>query len=222
VEVYRWNDDAPVARVPKELLRKIGIEGVANQHGELTPEIRHALQLTEPETHNVQAAIDRFVGAYRRLLADQAHPVPPTEQDLRGQSPDNVRVFEVRGIREPATALQQEFLADVGAILDQERLPLLLGALDSWMSSPDQQHGLSSSQAIHYQDHRFQLAHPGIPALTGDEPRIQYGVNIPGRGSFFGILRISDLPEFLRPHVQPWVEAAQAAAVPSSPDSPVP
>lgn len=219
---YRWDDNAPVARVPKDMLSRVGIEGVANRRGELTQEIRQALQLTEMEAQNVQAAIDRFLGGYLRLLADKARPVEPTEQELQGQPPENVRVFEVRGIRESATALHQEFLADIGIVLAPDRARVLLRSLESWMSSPEEIYGLSSAQAIQYQDHRFRLGHPGAAALTGDEPLLLYGLSIPQRGAYFGTLPISELPDFLRPQVQPWIDAAKATSSGVTPPQPTP
>lgn len=207
---YRWDDQSPVARIPKMMLRNVEIQGVSNQLGELSPDIQGALQFTELESQRVQAALDRFVNGYHQLLTRLTRRVEPTPEELQNLPPDQVRVFEVQGLADPVNALRQEFLADLAAILQEDRLQILLAALESWMGGPDQQFVISSSQAIYSQDHRFRLADTGL--LTDSEPRVGYGVHIAKRGSFYGSTRLAELPEFLRPEIQPWLDAARAKA----------
>ena len=58
----------PVARIPKELIRKLPLDGVQNRRGELSPVIQAALQLTERETADVQSAVNGFLAAYDDLV----------------------------------------------------------------------------------------------------------------------------------------------------------
>lgn len=206
---YRWDDNSPLVRIPKDMLAGIEVRGNANQRGELSPEIRGILQLTEQETRNVQSAIDRFHEAYQKLLAKTVRPVEPTPQELGGFPRDQVLAFEFQGLQEPARALRQELLADLGSLLDADRLKLLKSSLEGWMGAADEEYGLRSSQAIYFVDHRFHVTNLGDPLLVEPEQRLGFGIAIPNRGSFNANQSAADLPDFVRPLVQPWLDAAR-------------
>jgi RNA polymerase sigma factor (sigma-70 family) len=216
---YRWDDNSPLVRIPKDMLAGIDVQGNANQRGELSPEIRGILQLTDGETRNVQSAIDRFFEAYQKVLTKTARPVEPTPQELQGFPRDQVLAFEFQGLEEPARALRDELFADLGAALDADRLKLLRASLEGWMGASDEEYGLRSSQAIRFIDHRFRVTNLGDPLLLEPEQRLGFGIAIPNRGSFNANQPAADLPDFVRPLVQPWLDAARQNT-PTQPPSP--
>lgn len=212
---YRWDDSAPLVRLPKRVLANLHLKGNANPQGELSPEIRGVLQLTETETREVQSAIDRFTAGYQKLVLDVARPVEPSPRELEGRSRDQVLVLEFKGLEQPAHALYQELLADLGTTLNPERLKLLKDSWRTWMSVPGES-SLSTLQEIFAFDHRVQVS------LLGDF--IFFGVSQSNSGAVSGARSLRNIPHFISPIIQPWLEVARqstpappATATPTTP-----
>ena len=204
---YRWDDNSPLVRLPKRLLANLQLRGNANAQGELSPEIRGILQLTDDETRKVQSAIDRFTDAYQKLILKVGRPVEPTPQELGNRSPDQVLVLDFQGLKEPAQALHQELLGDLGAILDTERLRILRDSLNSWMQVAETP-ALKLRQEIFITDHRISLTYQG--------DSLYRVVSLPNFGSDGSSLSVH-VPHFLKPLIQPWLDVVrQTTPVPSA------
>jgi hypothetical protein len=209
---YRWDDNAALVRLPKRLLADVQFRGNANAQGELSPEIRGILQLTDDETRKVQSAIDRFTAAYQKLILKIGRPVEPTLQELGNRSRDQVLVLDFQGLKEPAQALHQELLADLGATLDTERLRILRDSLNSWVQVADTP-ALKLKQEIFVTDLRIILTY------QGDSP--YRFVSLPNSASVSVPRSMQDVPHFLKPLIQLWHDGVrQTTQLPSAPTIP--
>jgi RNA polymerase sigma factor (sigma-70 family) len=209
---YRWNDSSPVARIPKEMIQQISLSGVRDRRGELHPMIRAALQLTDVEAASLQSALNRFLGAYHDAVAAVAQPVEPTSDDRDGVKPEDVRVFEVRGIQSKVAELRAAFFAELETILDAERNRLFVRSLENWMPTNDEDRGVNSGMAVFAMDHRVRfrpIAEEGLP-----EPTLFWGVAVPGKFSFNITIAVRDIPPPFRPHLQDWLEQASRSTEP--------
>lgn len=121
-------------------------------------------------------------------------------------------MFEFKGFEQPAQALYQELLADLGATLNPERLKLLKDSWRSWMSVPGES-SLSTAQEIFAFDHRVQVS------LLGDF--IFFGVSKSNSGAVSGARSLRDIPHFISPIVQPWLDVAQQST-PATPATATP
>jgi RNA polymerase sigma factor (sigma-70 family) len=221
---YRWDDNAPLVRLPKRLLDDLRIEGNANPQGELSPEIRGILQFTDDETRKVQSAIDRFAAAYQKLILKIGRPVEPTPHELGNRSRDQVLVLEFKGLEKPARALFEGLMAELQTMLDAERLMLLAESGKSWVHHPDVDH-FSYSQSVFIEDHRLCIEQVYPSSSTVAQPftnlhiLVFFGENMT---SINGIpaVSITRIPtvvsHFARPLIQPWLDAIRQR-VPSSP-----
>ncbi len=221
---YRWDDNAPLVRLPKRLLADLRIEGNANPQGELSPEIRGILQLTDDETRKVQSAIDRFTAAYQKLILKIGRPVEPTPHELGNRSRDQVLVLEFKGLEKPARALFEGLMAELQTMLDAERLMLLAESGKCWVHHPDVDH-FSYSQSVFIEDHRLCIEQVDPSSSTVAQPftnlhiLVFFGENMT---SINGIpaVSITRIPtvvsHFARPLIQPWLDAIRQR-VPSSP-----
>ena len=221
---YRWDDNAPLVRLPKRLLDDLRIEGNANPQGELSPEIRGILQLTDDETRKVQSAIDRFAAAYQKLILKIGRPVEPTPHELGNRSRDQVLVLEFKGLEKPARALFEGLMAELQTMLDTDQLMLLAESGKSWVHHPDVDH-FSYSQSVFIEDHRLCIEQVDPSSSTVAQPftnlhiLVFFGENMT---SINGIpaVSITRIPtvvsHFARPLIQPWLDAIRQR-VPSSP-----
>jgi RNA polymerase sigma factor (sigma-70 family) len=221
---YRWDDNAPLVRLPKRLLADLRIEGNANPQGEMSPEIRGILQLTDDETRKVQSAIDRFAAAYQKLILKIGRPVEPAPHELGGRSRDRVLVLEFKGLEKPARALFEDLMAELRTLLDAERLMLLAESGKRWIHHPDIDH-FSYSQSVFIEDHRLCIEQVDPSSSTAAQPFANLHILI-----FFGekMTTIDGIPvfsatrfptvvsHFARPLIQPWLDAIRQR-LPSSP-----
>ncbi len=214
---YQWDDLSPVARIPKALLEHVSIPGVANRRGLLSPQITAALQLSDSESHAIQSALDRFVANYEGILATAARPVDAEPHELQALAPEEMKVFEVRGIAERVQELTAHLFADLSAVLDQDRLPLFKKSLDGWMRVNDQPAGFSTELAIYDEDHRFGFFNPRDPRLADPDPTVGFTYSVPSKGFLRSSIPLSQIPDFLRPSILPWIEDLRRLPVPSEP-----
>ena len=221
-DAYRWDDRSPLARIPKAALRQIFIPAVSDRRGTLTPQIQAALQMTESESGTVQGAMNRFLDGVHSAQARALRPVTPTESELDGHSADDVRVFEINGVRDTVANLRREMLSELEATLGAERNDLLKRSLASWIPMENEgQNGMNSGWAFQDSDHRLKFVNESSEA----EGRLwlRWGARTENGSTFGSHLPLDEIPEFLRPQLQDWVDgaiAAQAGAAPSAPAQP--
>ena len=204
--LYRWDDKVPVVRLPKRLLPGIWMTGNTNSQGELSQEIRAILQLSDDETRKVQSAIDRFTADYQQLILKVARPVPPTPEELGGRSRDEVKTFEFFGLNKPALGLRLEYLTELKATLDTERLRLL------------DRYGAFSGET----DHRLTVYQFDPSPPNGAEPVVTFRVEFPDRGLSTTQLPLKDFPRYARPLIQSWLDAVDQRTRVSAPATSAP
>jgi RNA polymerase sigma factor (sigma-70 family) len=202
--VYRWDDNSPFVRVPKKFLERISIPAVTNKRGHLSEQIKEALQLTDSETQNTQAAIDRFLVGYHAAQAQKMRVVQPTDRDLMQHTREETRVFEVPHIGERLGELRQTLFGELESTMDLERSQRLRSALGDWMPLDDQSHGLNTGMAVLNFDHRvrFYQPKPGDPGLfwgiTGE------------KGQMSATMALEEIPGIFRDYLQDWITLAQS------------
>lgn len=203
---YRWDDNSPVMRVPKELLNHLHLSAMANKRGQLNERIIEVLQFTEAETQSAQEAINRFLAAYHQAKAAKMKEVPPTERELDGRPPEEVRVFEMGSVREEVQAARQVLFAELEAVLGAEdRFQLFRKALDNWMPLEDEEHyGINSSMAVFSFEHRERFGRPAPGAEW-----IPWGIAADG-GLISASMAIADIPDIYRPRLADWIALAQS------------
>ncbi|MEN9675214.1 MAG: hypothetical protein RIS76_1110 [Verrucomicrobiota bacterium] len=221
-DAYHWDDRSPLARIPKAALRQIFIPAVSNRRGTLTPQIQAALQMTESESGAVQGAMNRFLDGVHSAQARALRPVTPTESELDGRSEEDVRVFEINGVRDSVAALRREMLSELEATLGAERNDLLKRSLASWipMMDDERQNGMNSSWAFLDSDHRLKFVNESGEA----EGRLwlRWGARTENGSTFGAAIPMDEIPEFLRPQLQDWVDGAIAAQAGAAPSTPIP
>jgi RNA polymerase sigma factor (sigma-70 family) len=200
--IYHWNDSSPLARVPKTLLRKLAFGAIQDRHGTLSPEIKEALQLTPGEAEQTQAAIARFLQSYNSLRAQTMRRVEPTEKELKGRNPDDVRVFELPEI--PFAAMREALFAELRDLLGADREELFRNAVGHWMPVAENG-GMSSSWAVLNFGYRLRIKRPE------DSGNIPYTIEVtsPSRASMSGAFRPGDVPDLYRPHIDDWIALAE-------------
>lgn len=202
--VYRWDDNSPIARFPKSLIRGLSIGAMADQKGTLSPEIKEALQLTPDEADQAQAAVTKFLSAYMNARMQSMRCVEPTEKDLKGRNPEDVRVLELPEI--PFKEMREALFADLEALLGPERKELFRQAAGHWMPIDDTG-GMSSGWAVLSFSYRMRLRRP--PEASGMIPwTIEAASSY--SGSMSSAFPPDQVPELYRPHIQDWIALAQA------------
>ena len=207
--VYHWDDNSPVARVPKRFLKQLSIDGVSNQHGQLSEQIKEVLQLTDAEAQNAQAAIDRFLAGYQAAQAAKMKRVEPAEKDLSGHQPEETRVFEMSAIGAKMGELRETLFPELEAAVGSERVAYLRSSLGDWMPLDDENHhGFSSAAAVFNFDRRVQFYQP----QPGSE-WMSWGLLRPNGESMTVAMQLADIPEMLRAELQDWIAIAKSKPV---------
>ncbi len=198
---YQWDDNSPRARLPKRLLPAFQFQEKETASGELSPEIRSILQLTEAEAREVESAIDRFWAAYQKLILKVARPVAPNPEELGGRSRDQVRTFEFQGLFKPALSLRMDFLTELEATLDTERLKLL-DRYGAFWGEPD---------------HRLTVYQFDPSPPNGVEPMVTFRVETPDGGLSTTRQSLNNFPRYARPLIQSWLDAVDQKTGVSAP-----
>lgn len=206
---YSWDDRSPLVRIPKEMLRQIQVPAVSNRRGELTPQIKAVLQMTDAESVMVQGAMDRFLEEVHAAQAGALRVVAPQDQELEGHAAEEVRVFEINGVQEEIASLRRELLAGLDDVLGIERNELFKRSLGSWVPmEEDGRAGMNSAWAFLEADHRLHFINE-----SGDMEGnlwLRWGGSTATGGAFGSQIRLDEIPEFLRPHLQDWIDQALA------------
>ena len=200
---YAWDDTTALARVPKEMLGRIGIRTMQDVNGGLTDQIKEALQMTDDEAERVETAMRRAIAEFRALEGAQLKPVPPREDELQKQQPEDVRVFEVPSLREQYSQWRDALLTEVGQVLGEDRLGAFKHGLDGWLILDDDYLGTISTQVLYYDAKRVRIYKPGTV-----RKELYWSVEIKfpnGGGSSMGLVSYNP-PDPYRQHIADWLE----------------
>jgi RNA polymerase sigma factor (sigma-70 family) len=202
---YHWDDNSPVARVPKALVQMLDLAAVANKRGQLSDGIKEVLQLTGSEQQKLQAALDRFLADYYAAQASKVRQVTPEADDLRGQKPEDTRVFAVTALGELVGRLRDALFAEAAETLGPQRFPIFRLALSDWMPLTDDPYGFNSFTVIFNFDHRirFSKPKPGMDWLL-------WGIGKSNGEEMSASINIEDIPPNLLPYLQDWIAIARS------------
>lgn len=215
---YRWDDQSPYARIPKELLAQIPVSGVSGRRGVLTSEIRSLLRLDPVETRGVQGAIDRFLSGYQALLQESAHRVESTTDELQRRPTEDVRTWEVTGLQKKFGPLRDALLQDFDGLLGTDRARLLLQSLRTWMPITGETPEPGIDNRIFANDFRYSLAY--YPPQYGNGSLRFEGAHSDTKGfNSSEKMSPSELPDFVQAEIQDWLQRAskEPTAKPSKP-----
>ena len=200
---YVWDDGMALARVPKEVLARIGLRSMQDVNGGLTDQIKEALQMTEEESQQVEAAMRRAIAEFRALEGTFLKRVPPREDELQKQVPEDVRVFEVPSLRNEYREWRDTLMAELGQVLGEERLIAFKHGLNGWLILDDDYLGTISTQVLYYDAKRIRIYKPGTVRKD-----LYWSVEIKfpnGGGSSMGLSTYSP-PEPYRQYIADWLE----------------
>lgn len=200
---YRWNDGSPLVRVPKALLERLDIPAVRGVNGDLSFQIKEALQMTAHEEQAVQEAVRRLLGGYYALQAMHMKPVEPTESELQGMTPNEVRVFALEDINSPFGELRAEFFAELEPILGTDRARLFRQNLRGWMPLSDHYGGLNSGLAIVPFKHRVRMLKPDPGSGV-----IPWGMSVDQHGGIFLSHEPGQITRLFHAYIQDWISLA--------------
>lgn len=203
-KAYRWDDNSPLVRVPKQVLREFDITATVNQNGTLSRAIKEALQMTEAEAQQTQAIVDKFLATYNSARTQTMRPVEATERELRGRDSETVRVLEAPEI--PFYEMRQTFFAELEDTLGLERAEGFRFALQHWMPVKEM-NGVNTGWAVLDFGYRIRFQQPD----PGDR-RLGWSINVmaPKNGSMSASFPLSEIPDLYRPHLQDWIALAQS------------
>ncbi len=207
--VYQWDDNARLLRVPKAFVDRIPVAAV-NRRGRVSETMVELLQLNQVEAQTVQADIDRFLDGYRSAQEKNLQAVEPTEKDLNGREPEEVRVFKAEPIGEAFGQLRQTLFEELQAAMGAERFQTFLRGLDEWMPVDDAYHGLNSAMTIYNTEHtdRFYKPKPG-------DRTMQWSVSATNGMMSLGLF-VDDIPELYRSRLQDWIDLAHSQPPPEA------
>lgn len=201
---YQWNDAIPVARLPKEFVKEMREVEATQRSGELIPEMKELLQMSPREAAETQNAFTRYLAGIHAAQAQGIHPVEPTEKDLMGRNPEEIRSFEIPGIEAEGKALRDELFANLNSILGPERFEIMRQALRRWMPIEDGgRGGLNTGMAVFERPHKIQFYQPQ-PGSGRIERCFRAEHSLMNAS-----LQIDEIPSFFHPYIQDWIQLAQ-------------
>ena len=161
---YAWDDSSALARVPKGLLRRVRLQSLRTLSGELSPEIKEALQMTDTDAERVEAATRNLIAAFRAVEAARLRQVDPLPSEIGRRAPEEVRAIEVPDLTDEYQRLLSTARADWSEALGPSRLELFERGLANWLPLDREARGVSSSQAVFPNAKRVVLYKPGPDA----------------------------------------------------------
>ncbi len=220
-----WDDRSPLLRVSKSYLASLDLYGLRNGRGDLSETLIQVLQMTPKEVAEVESALHRFLQGYHEAEQQVMRSVEPEPIDLAGHSPQETRVFVFGDLHVPLAKLRSQLFDEVSSILGGDRMRIFKRSLGMWMPTDDAPRGLGNSMEIYREPrreryYRSPVEQPHVPgqAILG------WSVALTARGLSFQSTRIvEDLPGYLMPHLQDWIEEARrvnAAPLPKKESQP--
>ncbi|PWU16801.1 MAG: hypothetical protein C5B50_12705 [Verrucomicrobia bacterium] len=203
---YHWDDSSQLVRVPKTFLDGLPIGAVQDDRGQLTEQMKQALQLTDAEVRQTQAAVDRFLADYHAAQARKMHPVQPTADDLSGRKPEETRVFVMSALGEGLAPLRQEFFEELDVVLGSERAQRFREGLRQWMAMDDEDRGVSSSMAVVNFDRRESYYQP----KPGERTMVRRVYSDKNHSSVLFPVNFDEIPPAIRAQLQDWISQAES------------
>jgi RNA polymerase sigma factor (sigma-70 family) len=210
--VYRWDDNSPLLRVPKQFLEMLPVSAVANRRGQLTDQIKEVLQLTETEAEQAQAALNQFLEEYYAAQAARMRVVAPNAEERGGRAPDEILAFELTAIGPQLGELRQELFSELQTTLGADRFRLFSKALEDWMPVNDEYSGFNSGMGVFNYDRRecFYRPEPGSRSITWSFSSKQ------GQTTMQVPLEVGHIPDLYQSYLQDWI--ARARSEPAKPE----
>jgi hypothetical protein len=205
---YQWNDNSPLARVPKRFVQMLDLYPAKDTRGELNDSIKETLQLTDQETRRLQDAIDRFLKDCHAIQAQKTRPIEPSEVGSNGRPPEEIRAFAVESLGSQYSDLRQALLADSQNILGQQRFELFEKALDGFLPSDPDTANLNSAFAIYPASCKLAFFKPK-PGARNIMWEIMASRN---QGQMITEYSIEEIPDYMRSRLQDWIDIAQSPA----------
>jgi RNA polymerase sigma factor (sigma-70 family) len=203
--VYRWDDNSPFVRVPKQFLEMLPVSAVSTRRGQLSEQIKEVLQLTETETAQVQETVNQFLKDYYAAQAPRMTVATPNAEELQGHAADEVLTLEVSSVASQLPELRRALFERAEGILGKDRFALFQKALRNWMPFDEEYHGLNSGMAVLNFDRRetFYQPQPG-------SGQIGYRLGEKTHGTMWYEFQAEDIPELYQPYLKDWIALAQS------------
>ncbi len=210
---YRWDDQSPLVRVPKDFVKAMTPSGMKNHKGELSEAIAVALQINESERASVNTATGQFLDRLHAAQAKTMKVVPVEGIDLANRKAEDVRVFHIGAIPETAAALRQELFASWKEHLGEERGDLLVQSVKRWIPASKPHLNLSTeAEAVDFEHRlRFYREFQRFETPSGEEYRVGWSLGLNSGAGVWGTRSIDEIPAYLRPHLADWIEEAKRA-----------
>lgn len=204
-----WDPATPWIRVPKSVVTSLDIFGVRNNLGSLSEPLIEILQLTPGEVSRIEASLRKFLEGCHEAEANGLRRVEPTEDDLQGHTKETTRVFVLPDTSQEIATLREQLLKEFSETLDPERLQLLRKSLKDWMPWDASYRGLSSSFGVHQFARRERYhPYPEQPHIPG-QAVLHWSLTVQGGGGLGGTRYVDEIPDYLRPHLQDWIDEAR-------------
>lgn len=191
---YHWDDLSPLARVPKEFLKDLGLSTFHDRSGRLSEHMQEVLQLTPTEAVELQSAVDTYLANVRAAQEQTMRYIPPA-------TPEAERVFEIGDTTEVVRTERAALFSRAAMMLGEERFGIFREGLDNWMPlSPleDVSRGGSSLEAVTPQAHTVTFRSDGV-GLT-------YEVKSAEPSWFSSSIDLEEVPSIFVPYLQDWID----------------
>lgn len=203
--IYQWDDSSPYMRVPKQFLTMLPpAVDLRNDKIELEETTTEFLQMSENESLQTQAAMQRFFDDYENALQLKMRRVEPTKEELRRHKPDQVRIYEIDDLTAEVKQLRTVLFTELEGILGSERLALFRESVEGWMPVEDGESSLSSEACVVEFPHRraFYMPEPGSLSIPSSIVR-------ESRGSVFWPTQLNKILRPFAPDLQDWIALAR-------------
>jgi hypothetical protein len=144
----------------------------------------------------------------------------PLDNDLFGNTRENTRVFVLSDTQEDLERLRKVLLAEFHETLDPIRTDLLRKSLSKWMPWDNEYHGLSSTYGVHQFARRVRFYRGHDQPHQPDQAVLGWSLSATQRGSMNGTAYVEEIPEYLKPHLQDWIEEARRLNDAPNPNAP--
>jgi RNA polymerase sigma factor (sigma-70 family) len=203
---YKWDDNSPVFRIPKAVVEKMGVASVSNERGKVTEQVKEVLQLSATEVAAVQAAVSKLRDAFHAAQARGMKIVDPDKAEVQNHAPERVVAFELPDVGAELNELRAALTEEIERAIGPERAEIFAKGLGSWIQTEGS--GISTSMEILPFQQRLSFS-----VADTSEPQLRYRLSN-RQSSMSSNMRIVDLPDFLRPHLEELIQRSlERAAV---------